>query len=72
MWATADIKISASSNIPNKIATTKHVPLKYVLKDTKEASDLEKNAKEDNAVNLFKKRKMVIVPSHALKNRLRA
>ena len=48
MWATADIKISASSNIPNKIATTKHVPLKYVLKDTKEASDLEKNATTKN------------------------
>ena len=72
MWATAGIMISASSNILKKIATTKHVPLKDVLKDTEEASDLEKNAKEDNAVNLFKKRKMVIVPSHALKNRLRA
>ena len=46
MWATADIKISESSNIPKKIATTKHVPLKDVLKDTEEAADLEKMQKK--------------------------
>ena len=72
MWATTDIKISASSNIPKKIATTKHVPLKDVLKDTEDAADLEKNVKEEKAVNLFTKRKLVIVTSLALKNRLRA
>ena len=72
MWATAGIKISASSNIPKKIATTKYVHLKYVLKDTEEAVYLEKNEKEEKAANLFIKRKMVIVTSLVLKRSLRA
>ena len=50
--------MSASLNIKKKSVTTKHVLLKNVLKDTREAADLEINGKEEIAVNLFRKKKI--------------
>ena len=72
MWATVGTKISASFKIQKKIVTTKHVLLKNVLKDTREAADLEINGKEEIAVNLFRKKKILTVTYLVLKHRLRA